>query len=142
MKRLQLVVGICFGALVAIPIRADADVEISCLPDQFPHQLSEVVSVTDLTDGGRSTQLIIQLPIRFSNLELELIHLRRFEEGKRTLWVGLSFEELEEGKSWTSIEVARADLGQYQIFAQYRVIDKDEDGCASFEIPFGIETKP
>lgn len=136
MLRHSLVLGVCLCPLVALPLFAD--VEISCSEDRWPAQLEKDVSVEDLTIGSGSAQIIIQLPIRAPNLELEYIHLRRFDGRRRTLWIGLSFEELEENRSWTSIEIARTEIERYQLTAHYRAVGKRVHGCASYEFPIDL----
>lgn len=136
MTRYSLAFAICLCPLVALPVFAD--VEISCSEDEWPAQLNRAVSVDDLATGSSSAQIVIQLPIRGSSLELEYVHLRRFDGGRRTLWIGLSFEELNENRSWTSIEITRTDLERYRLVAQYRVLGKSAKGCASYEFPIDL----
>lgn len=134
--RQLLMLGVYLCPLIAASLFAD--VEISCSEDHWPAELKMGASVEDLTIGSGSAQIVVQLPIRGPNLELEDIHLRRFEGGRRTLWIGLSFEELEENKSWTSIEIARTDIERYELVAQYRVVGKRSHGCASYEFPIDL----
>lgn len=112
---------------------ASADVEISCFSETWPAHLQEEVSVWDLTPARNVAQIVVQLPIRTAELELEGIQLRRFDHSIRTLWIGLSFKELDRNRARTSIEVRRSDLDKYKIVAFYRNVAPVKEGCASYE---------
>lgn len=130
----------CIFAFFLLATTATADVEIGCVSEPLFAEFSEMVSITDITESSVTAQLIIQLPLRYSNLVLDGVHLRRFEEGKRTLWTELSFQELKEGTSWTSVEIARADLTDYKFYAQYRSEIAGQKKC-SYEFPINWETR-
>lgn len=129
----------CFFAILLSTTTATADVEIGCVSKQLLAEFSEMSSITDLTESSVTAQLIIQLPLRFSNLVLEFIHLRRFERGNRTLWTGVSFQEQNESKSWSSVEINRTDLTDYKFFAQYRSDIAGQKICV-YEFPITWET--
>ncbi len=93
-----------------------------------------MVSIEDLEPGSGTAQIILQLPIRSPGLELDYIHLIRHDSGRRTLWTGLGFKEINENRSWTTIEVLRSELHQYKIVAQYRNLDPEDDVCAAYEL--------
>lgn len=131
-----------FSSLCIWASAADADATVGCLSDQLSAEFAELVSVDDLTEGSPTAQLIIQLPIRYSELELQVIHLQRHEGGRRSLWVGLYFQELEENRSWTSVEIARPDLGNFRFYAQYLSDAGGEREC-TYEFPFTVSpSKP
>ena len=129
----------CIFAFLLSATTATADVEIGCVSEQLLAEFSEMVSITDITESSATAQLIMQLPLRYSDLVLDFIHLRRFEEGKRTLWTGVSFQELNEGKSWSSVEIVRTDLTDYKFYAQYRSEIAGQKKCF-YEFPIVWET--
>ena len=129
----------CIFAILLSTTTATADVEIGCVSDQLLAEFSEMSSISDFTESSVTAQLIIQLPLRFSNLVLEFIHLRRFEGGNRTLWTGVPFQELNESKSWSSVEIVRTDLTDYKFFAQYRSDIAGQKTCV-YEFPIAWET--
>lgn len=111
---------------------------VGCVSEQLASEFSEMVSVSDVTKDSVTAQLIIQLPLRYSSLQLEFVHLRRFQAGKRTLWIGLSFQKLNENRSWSSVEIARADLTEYKFFAQYRSEFAGKEEC-TYEFPISLD---
>ena len=119
---------------------ATGDATIGCVSETLSTELTEMTSVTDITESSASAHLIIELPVRFSNLVLEYIHLRRSKNGIRVLWVGLPFEELNKNKSWSTVEISRSDLNEYELSAQYHSEKAAQDDCF-YEFPVALQHK-
>lgn len=132
--------GISIVAFFFSTSSSTADVVIGCVSEKLSSEFSAMVSVSDLTESSASAHLIIELPVRFSNLELEYIHLRRLRKGKRVLWVGIPFDELNENRSWSTVEILRSELKEYHLFAQYHTNKTARDDC-SYEFPIVWEQK-